>query len=103
MDGGLEIDSEVLVSDALRAGCEAIVITTHNGWALDFGERLSRALRRHGAEHVTLVMGGKLNQDTGIGANDPMPRDVTDELQAMGIVTTSDTVELVKTLHKIRQ
>ena len=64
-DGGLEIDSETLVTEALAAGCEAIVVTTHNGWALDFGERLSQALRRQGKGDVPLIMGGRLNQDCG--------------------------------------
>ncbi|MBT6118630.1 MAG: hypothetical protein HOH66_12255, partial [Rhodospirillaceae bacterium] len=98
VDGGLAVDPEVLLDRAVEAGCAAVVATTHNGWALNFGERLAAARSRHGAAGITLVMGGVLNEDAGKAANSELPRDVTPDLNARGIVTTNDLLELVAVL-----
>lgn len=100
LDGGLAVDPETLLDRALEAGCTAVVATTHNGWALNFGDRLAAARRRLGAEGIALVMGGVLNEDTGKGSNSELPRDVTADLKARGIVTTNDMLELVTVLGR---
>lgn len=94
VDCGLSVDPEPLVDRAERLGATAIVVTTHNGWALNFGRRLSteRAVRGCGA---MLVMGGVLNEDVDGG---PIPRDVTPDLAALGILATNDFVDLVRHL-----
>jgi hypothetical protein len=43
-------------------------------------------------------MGGVLNEDAGPGANAELPRDVTTELNALGIITTNDFTVLIKCL-----
>jgi methylmalonyl-CoA mutase cobalamin-binding subunit len=97
VDGGLEVDPEALFERAMAENCTAVVATTHNGWALNFGDRLAAERRRRGAG-ITLVMGGVLNEDAGGGSNSELPRDVTSDLNARGIVTTNDLVELVAVL-----
>jgi methylmalonyl-CoA mutase cobalamin-binding subunit len=97
VDGGLEVDPEVLLDRAMAENCTAVVATTHNGMALNFGDRLAAARQRRGAG-LTLVMGGVLNEDAGGGSNAELPRDVTPDLNARGIVTTNDLVELVTVL-----
>jgi MHS family proline/betaine transporter-like MFS transporter len=63
-----------------------------------FGDRLAAARGRRGATGMTLVMGGVLNEDAGKGSNTELPRDVTPDLDARGIVTTNDLLELVTVL-----
>jgi methylmalonyl-CoA mutase cobalamin-binding subunit len=98
LDCGISVDPEALVSRAAANGCSAVVVTTHNGWALNFGRRLA-AERDRLKLGVTLVMGGVLNEDVD---GTPTPRDVGAELRALGIVTTNDPVELVRLLAKSR-
>ncbi len=50
LDGGLAVDPEILLDRALAAGCTAVVATTHNGWALNFSDRLAAARPRRGAK-----------------------------------------------------
>ena len=97
VDGGLAVDPEVLLDRAMAAECTAVVVTTHNGWALNFGDRLAAERRRRGTG-ITLVMGGVLNEDAAGGSNAELPRDVTPDLNARGIVTTNDLLELVTVL-----
>ena len=47
---------------------------------------------------LRIVMGGVLNEDAGRGANSQIPRDVTAELNAIGIVTTNDFLVLIENL-----
>ncbi len=97
VDGGAEVDPEALFERALAENCAAVVATTHNGMALNYGDRLAAERRRRDAD-ITLVMGGVLNEDAGGGSNAELPRDVTPDLNARGIVTTNDLVELVTVL-----
>jgi methylmalonyl-CoA mutase cobalamin-binding subunit len=97
VDGGLEVDPEALFERAMAENCAAVVATTHNGMALNFGDRLAAERQRRGAG-ITLVMGGVLNEDAGEGSNSELPRDVTPDLNARGIITTNDLVELVAVL-----
>ena len=65
---------------------------------LNFGERLVNVRQRAQAPGLRLIMGGVLNEDAGPGANAELPRDVTAELNALGIVTTNDFIVLVRHL-----
>ena len=40
-------------------------------------------------------MGGVLNEDAGQGSNSELPRDVTQDLNDRGIVTTNDLLALI--------
>lgn len=73
------------------------VATTYNGMALNYGDHLAAERQRRDAR-ITLVMGGVLNEDAGEGSNSDLPRDVTPDLNARGIVTTNDLLEFVTVL-----
>ena len=98
VDGGLAVDPEQLVTQALNENCTAIVVTTHNGWALNFGKRLVEECRRNRADDLVIIMSGVLNEDGGPGTNSALPRDVAGELNALGIITTNDFTVLVERL-----
>ena len=98
IDGGLAVDPERLVEQAITENGAAIVITTHNGWALNFGERLMKECERTNTLDLRVIMGGVLNEDAGPGANSEIPRDVSAELNALGIITTNDFSVLVESL-----
>jgi len=97
VDGGLAADPEQLVAMAVASQCSAVVVTTHNGWALNFGRRLARDRDRL-APQLLLVMGGVLNEDTGPGSNSSVPRDVSIDLRALGVVATNDFEKLAEAL-----
>lgn len=101
VDGGLAADPERLVEQATSTGCSAIVVTTHNGWALNFGKRLVDECKRTETDGLTIIMGGVLNEDAG--ANSELPRDVTAPLNELGIITTNDFLVLVETLGTLRK
>ena len=101
VDGGLAADPEPLVKQAVAESCSAIVVTTHNGWALNFGDRLVKERNRAAAPRLALIMGGVLNEDAGPGANAELPRDVTTELNALGVITTNDFSVLIGELAKL--
>jgi hypothetical protein len=47
---------------------------------------------------LLLVMGGVLNEDTGPGSNSSVPRDVSIDLRALGVVATNDFEKLAEAL-----
>jgi len=64
-------------------GVEAILLSTHNGMALEYAQRLQAELARRGVD-VPVLMGGVLNQAV---PDLPLPVDVTGELRGLGIHT----------------
>ena len=98
VNGGLAADPEHLVAQAVIDDCAAVVITTHNGWALNFGVRFIAECERREVSGLKVIMGGVLNEDGGPGANSELPRDVSADLNALGITTTDDFVRLVEVL-----
>ena len=68
---------------AAAPGIEAILLSTHNGMALEYAEQLQAELDRRGLD-VPVLMGGVLNQKV---ADLPLPVDVTGELRQLGIHT----------------
>ena len=97
VDGGLAADPEQLVAMAVSSQCQALVVTTHNGWALNFGQRLARERDRL-APQLLLVMGGVLNEDAESGSNSSVPRDVSNDLRRLGVVATNDFTTLAEAL-----
>lgn len=98
VDCGVSADPERLVEMARERDCAAIVVTTHNGWALNFGQRLMDAIGEDAGLRV--VMGGYLNESI---AGAPVPQDVSHELRGLGIETTSDLVRLVELLRELER
>lgn len=69
------------VAEAVAARpVDAILISTHNGMALEYAKRLRAELRERHLD-VPVLMGGVLNQKT---EDQPLPVDVTAELRQLG-------------------
>jgi len=77
---GAEVNPDKIAQAAESANVEAILISTHNGMALEYGKRLKSELAKHGVD-VPVVMGGVLNQKVEETA---LPIDVTGQLKELG-------------------
>ena len=77
---GAEINPDQIARAAKSCGAEAILISTHNGMALEYANRLKTELDRQKVD-VTVVIGGILNQKVEDAA---LPVDVTINLKELG-------------------
>jgi methylmalonyl-CoA mutase cobalamin-binding subunit len=78
---GAETGPEKVVAAARENQVEAILISTHNGMALDYAQRLKDAMDSHKVM-IPVVIGGVLNQKV---ENQPLPIDVTTDIKKLGI------------------
>lgn len=78
---GAEKNPDEVAEEACARNVEAILISTHNGMALDYARRLKAELRKHQTE-IPVLMGGVLNQKIDDQA---LPVDVTQSLQELGM------------------
>jgi methylmalonyl-CoA mutase cobalamin-binding subunit len=77
---GAEADPDQIVSEAHRGAAEAILISTHNGMALDYARRLKENMDRRKIT-IPVVLGGILNQKV---ENQALPVDVSGDLKKLG-------------------
>lgn len=84
---GPEQNAADVAQGAAAHGVEAILLSTHNGMALEYAQQLRAALARLAVD-APVLMGGVLNQKV---AGLPLPADVTQELRRLGIRTGSLT------------
>ena len=77
---GAEIDPDQIASAAGSKEVDAILISTHNGMALEYANRLKKELQNQNL-NVPVVMGGILNQKVEDAA---LPVDVTTNLKKLG-------------------
>jgi methylmalonyl-CoA mutase cobalamin-binding domain/chain len=89
IDFGINRDPEDIVKVAVETDADAIVVTTHNGVAGSFAERLVAELRGAGLGGKPVYMGGVLNED--IEGSD-VPIDVREDLRRLG-VHLPDTID----------
>jgi methylmalonyl-CoA mutase cobalamin-binding subunit len=92
---GVDVDPDTFAELARQHGATAVLISTHNGMALDYAERLQREFQAHDLA-IPIVMGGKLNQDR---PDAPAPVDVSDDLARMGIHVCDDIDGLLAALR----
>ncbi|MDY0093165.1 MAG: cobalamin-dependent protein [Candidatus Vecturithrix sp.] len=78
---GPEKNPDEVADEACARKVEAILISTHNGVALDYARRLKAELRKHQAE-IPVLMGGVLNQKF---EDQALPVDVTQSLKELGM------------------
>ena len=78
---GAEKNPDEVAAEACARNVEAILISTHNGMALDYARRLKEELRKHQAE-IPVLMGGVLNQKI---EDQALPVDVTQSLKELGM------------------
>jgi methylmalonyl-CoA mutase cobalamin-binding domain/chain len=95
IDFGINRDPEDIVKAVIETDADAVVITTHNGVARSFGQRLMEELRGSGNGELPVFMGGVLNED--IEGSD-IPIDVSADLNATGIETPGTIDRLVEAL-----
>ena len=78
--GGLTTDPDQIISNALSCGAEAILISTHNGLALDYARCLKEEMSSQRV-NIPVVLGGILNQKY---ENQALPVDVSADLKELG-------------------
>ncbi|HEX6457091.1 MAG TPA: cobalamin-dependent protein [Solirubrobacterales bacterium] len=99
IDFGINRDPEDIVKAVIETDADAVVISTHNGVARNFGQLLMRELDGAGVGEVPVFMGGVLNED--VDGSD-VPRDVSADLNATGIQTPGTIDRLVDALIERR-
>ncbi len=99
IDFGINRDPEDIVKAVIETAADAVVISTHNGVARNFGQLLMRELESAGAGGTPVFMGGVLNED--VDGSD-VPRDVSADLNATGIQTPGTIDRLVEALIERR-
>ncbi|WP_166415657.1 cobalamin-dependent protein [Cochlodiniinecator piscidefendens] len=96
VDGGVSAEPDDLAKLAVEV--DAIAISTYNGVALTFANRLSNALAEKGIS-VPVFFGGRLNQ-VPEDSNSSLPVDVEPDLRAKGILTCKDVSEFASEIQK---
>ncbi len=96
---GAEADPEKVADKAGTDALDAILISTHNGMALDYGNQLVEVLAEKKV-HTPVLFGGVLNQKHG---DRDLPIDVTQELIGIGIHTDSGLGNQLGTLLKLNK
>jgi len=99
IDFGINRDPEDIVKAVIETDADAVVISTHNGVARSFGQRLVAELDSAGAGGVAVFMGGVLNEDVD---GSEIPIDVSADLNANGISTPGTIDRLVDALGERR-
>ncbi|HWT90464.1 MAG TPA: cobalamin-dependent protein, partial [Solirubrobacterales bacterium] len=99
IDFGINRDPEDIVKAVIETDCDAVVITTHNGVARSFGQRLMKELGGTGSAGVPVFMGGVLNEDVD---GSEIPIDVSADLNATGIATPGTIDRLIDALAERR-
>lgn len=99
IDFGINRDPEDIVKAVIETDADAVVISTHNGVARSFGQRLMGELESAGAGSLPVFMGGVLNEDV---AGSDVPVDVSADLNATGIGTPGTIDRLIEALVEHR-
>ena len=99
IDFGVNRDPEDIVKAVIETDADAVVISTHNGVARNFGQLLMSELGAAAAGQVPVFMGGVLNEDV---EGSDVPRDVSADLNATGIQTPGTIDRLVDALIECR-
>jgi methylmalonyl-CoA mutase cobalamin-binding subunit len=96
IDGGVSVDPDVLAEIAAKSDAEAVAVSTYNGVALSFVQRLKGELAIRGCQ-PRLFIGGRLNEildDT----DSSLPVDVTNELRQSGAMPCRRVEDLIAAL-----
>lgn len=95
IEAGVDVDPVTFAELASREAATVVLITTHNGMALDYAERVQRELKARDLR-IPIVMGGRLNQDR---PDAPAPVDVSEDLVRLGIHVCDDIDGLLAALR----
>ncbi|MCZ4272490.1 cobalamin-dependent protein [Maritalea porphyrae] len=86
---GAEVDAQTIVARAKEDDVDAILVSTHNGMALDFGKTINAEMAKQSIKKPVLF-GGVLNQKI---QDQELPVDVSSELRAIGIHANTSSLE----------
>jgi methylmalonyl-CoA mutase cobalamin-binding subunit len=95
---GVDVDPDEFAELAAQSNAAALLISTHNGMALKYAEKLKSELERR-ALKPRIIMGGVLNQDV---EGQELPVDVSDELRRLGIVVCKDVDDIYSALQGVQ-
>lgn len=95
-DIGPEKDPDEVAAGCLDSGADVLLVSTHNGMALEYARMLLEELEERGVS-IPIVMGGVLNQKV---EELPMPIDVDDEIAKLGIKTSRTLESLAEILRE---
>ena len=96
VDAGVTVDPDVLVGIAIDNDASFIALSTYNGIALDYLERLQREMSLRSLD-IPVFLGGKLNQIPDASL-DSLPVDVTDEISKRGAIACHRLDEMLESL-----
>ena len=91
---GAEKDPDEIINRAKIEDLDAILISTHNGNALQYAQCLKAELDKANLK-IPVIMGGRLNQKV---EHEPLPVDVSRDLKALGFIPCS---QLDQPLHRL--
>lgn len=96
VDGGVSVDVDELVGIIKVSGAQFLAVSTYNGIALDYAEKLKAALAEEKLE-IPVLIGGRLNQIPET-SNTSLPVEVNAELNALGFHCCTDVSDAVAVL-----
>jgi cobalamin-dependent methionine synthase I len=99
VDAGVSTDPDVIVRIAREGSADFIALSTYNGVALDYIQRL-RSVMEDQELAIPVFIGGKLNQVLE-DSKDSLPVDVTKELDSEGVITCQTVEDMVGHLIKM--
>ena len=91
INGGVDVDPQTALDLADEEGVKCIGISVHNGQGLDYAKQILDLAAKRG-KNYRFFMGGKLN---AILQGDSVPTDVTDKINALGVLGTEDLYDSI--------
>ncbi|MDH3763233.1 MAG: cobalamin-dependent protein [Gammaproteobacteria bacterium] len=92
---GAEQNPADLVAALARQPADAILLSTHNGMALEYAQQLKKLLQEADIS-LPVIIGGVLNQKT---EGQPLPVPVVEELKALGMVPATALPAIARLLE----
>jgi len=96
LDGGVSVEPDLLADRVAASGADAIAVSTYNGVALSFVQRLKGALAQRRLE-TPIFVGGRLNEILEDTASS-LPVEVTNEIRQSGVTPCRGVEDLVHAL-----
>ncbi len=101
IDGGVSVDPDILVDRAVRGGADLIAVSTYNGVARSYSEKVLASAASRGLR-LPVVVGGRLNE-VPKETNSDLPVDVTRELRDLGAIPCDGLDDVVSVLSALAE
>ena len=96
IDGGVSVDPDFLVERAVAGGADLIAVSTYNGVARSYTEKVLASVAARGLR-LPVIVGGRLNE-VPTDSNSDLPVEVTRELRALGAVPCAELNDVIDVL-----